>query len=132
MALEGIATRTCGESPVAILALYGEVTSETVLDLERTIDSLMCDFTQVVVDFQHTVYVSSAGWRSLIERCRQGRQPIRVAGMQASVRDVYDLLGLNYVLSAHETVADALAAFAAQGRPADTRPVAVGARRDPA
>jgi len=128
MGFEGIATQTGGDSPVAILAPYGEITSENVSDMEKSMDSLLRDFAQLVIDFTHTSYVSSAGWRTLIDRCRHVRQPIRVAGMQCTVRDVYDLLGLNYVIAAHDTVAEAVAAFNAER----VRPITASTRPEPA
>jgi anti-anti-sigma factor len=130
MGFEGIATQTVGESPVAILAPYGEITSENVLEMQRTIDALLGNFTHLVIDLTHAAYVSSAGWRALIDRCRQGRQPIRVAGMHSTVRDAYDLLGLSYVITAHETVSDAIAAFNAE-RDSRTQAIPVATQREP-
>ena len=112
MSLEALVLKTCDDAPVAVLALYGEVNSETVSTMDAQVAVLVCQFGKIVVDFTHTVYVSSAGWRGLIDESQKSRPArIAVAGMQPSVRDVYDLLGMAYVLPAHDTVRDAVVAL---------------------
>lgn len=112
MSLQAIVTKTTDGPPVGIVALYGEVNSETVSLLDAHLNSLLQQCGRVVVDFSQTSYVSSAGWRSLVDRCSKTRPAgVAVACMQVSVRDVYDLLGMGYVLGAFDTVRDALAAL---------------------
>lgn len=112
MSLEAIVRRPGIDQPVAVLALYGEVSSETASKMDESIDVLMQEFGRLVLDLTHTLFISSAGWRGLLERSHKGAQAqIRLAGMQPSVLDVFYLLGINYVVAAHETVGDATAAF---------------------
>lgn len=109
MSLQAIVTKTADEPPVAILALHGEVNSETVSVMDAQLNELLQQCGRVVVDFSQTAYVSSAGWSSLVDRCSKTRPVgVVVAGMQPSVRDVYDLLGMGYVLGAHDTVREAI------------------------
>lgn len=112
MALQSIVSQTTDEPPIAILAFYGEVTSESVSEMDTQLDRLLLQCGRVVVDLAQTAYVSSAGWRSLVDRCSRSRPTgVVVACMQSSVRDVYDLLGMGYVLGAHDTVRDAVLAL---------------------
>jgi len=112
MSLQAIVTKTTDEPAIAILALYGEVNSETVSVMDAQLNQQLQQCGRVVVDFSQTVYVSSAGWRSLVDRCSKTRPAgVVVASMQPSVRDVYDLLGMGYVLGAYDTVRDAVAAL---------------------
>lgn len=124
MSLQAIVTKTTDEPPIAVLALYGEVNSETVsvMDVQLNLQLQQCG--RVVVDFSQTVYVSSAGWRSLVDRCSKSRPAgVVVACMQPAVRDVYDLLGMGYVLGAYDTVRDAVVAVQrAQSQPSVTPP----------
>lgn len=112
MSLQSFVTQTTDETPIAILAFYGEVTSESVSEMDAQLDRLLRQRGRVVVDLGQTAYVSSAGWRSLVDRCSRSRPAgVVVACMQPSVRDVYDLLGMGYVLGAHDTVRDAVLAL---------------------
>jgi len=122
MSLQSIVTKTTDAPPVAIVAVYGEVNSETVSEFDREIDRQLEDCGRVVIDCTHTLYVSSSGWRGLIDRSSAGRPAgIAVACMQPAVRDVYDLLGLGHVLSSYETIREAVVALQ-QMRPAAAPP----------
>jgi anti-anti-sigma factor len=113
MSLEALVLKTCDDAPVGVLALYGEVNSETVSKMDAHVAALMREFGKVVVDFTHTVYVSSAGWRGLMdESSKKGPARLAVAGMQPSVRDVYDLLGMAYLITAYDTVREAVVSVA--------------------
>ena len=124
MSLQAIVTKTTDEPPIAIIALYGEVNSETVSTMDAQLNQQLQQCGRVVVDFSQTVYVSSAGWRSLVDRGSKSRTAgVVVACMQPSVRDVYDLLGMGYVLGGYDTVRDAVAALLRpQPQPAATPP----------
>lgn len=124
MSLQAIVTKTTDEPPVAVLALYGEVNSETVSVMDAQLNLQLQQCGRVVVDFSQTVYVSSAGWRSLVDRCSKTRPAgVVVACMQPAVRDVYDLLGMGYVMNAYDTVRDAVVAVQrAQSQPPATPP----------
>lgn len=112
MSLQSIVTQTTDEPPIAIVAFYGDVTSESVSEMDTQLDRQLQQCGRVVVDLAQTAYMSSAGWRSLVDRCSRNRPTgIVVACMQSSVRDVYDLLGMAYVLGAHDTVRDAVLAL---------------------
>jgi anti-anti-sigma factor len=112
MPLQAHVTRVPGDLPIAILALHGEVNSESVTVMEEHIDRCLRAYGRAVIDLSNTVYVSSAGWRGIMARCSKGKPAsIMIACMQPSVRNAYELLGLSHVLSARDTVADAIAAL---------------------
>src|SRR5262249_43675089 len=118
MPLQARVTRAPDDLPIAILALQGEVNSESVPLMEEHIDRCLRAHGRVVIDFSNTVYVSSAGWRGIMDRCSKGKPAsVAIACLQPAVRNVYEMLGLSHVLSACDTVSDAIAALrAAAGR----------------
>lgn len=125
MPIEATVTQRSGASPIAILTLRGEVDIESAQELDDTLEALLRVHERLVLDLFWTSYVCSAGWRLFILRGSRGPQPgIKVAGMNQTVRDVYELLGFAQVMDAHETVDAAVAAFG----PATSAPVDPSAR----
>lgn len=112
MLLRLLVTTTTDEPPVGLVAVYGEVNSETAALMDAQLDGRLQHSGRVVLDLSHANYVSSAGWRSLADRCTRNRPAgVAVAGMQVGVRDAYDLLGMSYVVRAYETPYDAVEAL---------------------
>ena len=111
MSLSSILRTRPGTTPIAVLELCGEVNTETAFELETTLDEVLETRDQLILDLSRVLYVSSAGWRTLIDRGSQGgRVRLRIAGMQPSVREVFELLGLTSVLIPYDSVDAALAA----------------------
>jgi len=118
MSLQAVIAWPSEEPTVAVLTLCGEVNSETASIMDQHVDACLRRGGRVVIDFSNTEYVSSSGWRGLIDRCSKSKPAaIAVACMQPGVHDVYDLLGMKYVLRAFDTVRDAVAALAAPVAP---------------
>jgi anti-anti-sigma factor len=112
MSLEVQVSAAGPQGTVAVLAPQGELDSQTVIHLEESLDTLLGTHAHAVVDLSNTRYVSSAGWRAFVRRASLGADPrLKIAGMNASVREVFDLLGLAHVLGAYDSVADAVASF---------------------
>ena len=117
---------------IAVLSLDGYVDSATSLNMDEAIDSILQQKVyHVVVDLTKVSYISSAGWGvfiSKIKDIRENQGGLKIAGMRPDVRDVFDLLGFGHIIEAHDSVADAVAAFEAQVA-RDKREVTTTARR---
>jgi anti-anti-sigma factor len=69
---------------------------------------------RLVVDLAGVHYISSAGWGIFVSRLREARDgggDIKLARMQAPVREIYDLLEFEGLLPHHERLEDAQAGF---------------------
>ena len=112
MSLSSILRTRPETTPIAVLELCGEVNTETAFELETALNEILKTRDQLILDLSRVLYVSSAGWRTLIDRGSQGgRVRLRIVGMQPSVREVFELLGLTTVLISYDSVDAALAAY---------------------
>jgi len=102
----------------AILKLSGLVDSATSYYLESKLDELIvADKVKLVIDLADVDYISSAGWGifvSEIKGLRAKRGDIKLAGMNPDVRDVFELLEFDTLLTPYESATDALIAFDSQ------------------
>ncbi|MGE5175543.1 MAG: STAS domain-containing protein [Hyphomicrobiales bacterium] len=112
-----------GNRGVSVLRVSGYVDTTTSPELERRLEALLREKRyHIVVDLSRVEYISSAGWGIFISEIREIREhggDLKLAGMVADVREVFDLLEFENILQAH---ADADVAIASFGPivPADT------------
>ena len=102
----------------AILRLSGLVDSATSYYLESRLNDLIAaDKVRLVIDLTDVDYISSAGWGifvSEIKGLRARNGDIKLAGMNPDVRDVFELLAFDTLLTPYESATDALIAFDSQ------------------
>ena len=88
---------------IFVVRVDGSVDTLTADELDHVIGTLVRQKrSQLVIDLAGANYISSAGWGIFISRLREVRQSggdLKLARMTAPVRDVYDLLELDGVLS---------------------------------
>ena len=100
---------------IVVLKLHGLIDSGTSQFLEDKFKELVgANNTRVVVDLKDVGYVSSAGWGIFvgeIKGVRQRNGDIKLAGMNQDVREVFDLLEFNTLLTPYNSKEDALNAF---------------------
>jgi anti-anti-sigma factor len=105
---------------VVVLKLEGLVDSGTSQKMEGRLNDLISDGNvKIVVDLDLVNYISSAGWGIFVGEIRGVRQSngdIKLASMQPDVREVFDLLEFNTLLTPYDSRRDALAAFEADKR----------------
>jgi anti-anti-sigma factor len=68
----------------------------------------------LLLDFSAVTYVSSAGLRTLVttaKRLANSDGELILAGMNARVRNIFEISGLTSVLTIHLTKAEALSSF---------------------
>ena len=105
---------------VVVLKLEGLVDSGTSQAMEGRLNDLISDgHVKIVVDLDLVDYISSAGWGIFvgeIKGVRQSNGDIKLASMRPDVREVFDLLEFNTLLTPYDSRGDALAAFGAENR----------------
>ena len=105
-----------GRDPVVVLRLSGCVDSETAPAFGEVMDILLGrNDCPLIVDMTSVSYISSAGWREFVTKTQNvldGHVQIQIAGMQPTVRDVFELIGLNQVYPSHACVRDAIESLA--------------------
>jgi anti-anti-sigma factor len=100
---------------VMVLRLQGLVDSGTSQQMEEKFDDLISDgIVKIVVDLHMVDYISSAGWGIFVGEIKGIRKKdgdIKLAAMRPDVREVFDLLEFNTLLTPYDSRMDALAAF---------------------
>jgi anti-anti-sigma factor len=116
MTLTCIIKRKSPQRPSVVLELRGSVDSSTSGKLDEVLGLLLQqDDKRILVDLTGVDYVSSAGWRSFLAAIRKANDRailFMFAGMQPTVKEVFELLGLERVISAHESIGAAFRALA--------------------
>ncbi|HEX5029846.1 MAG TPA: STAS domain-containing protein [Candidatus Eisenbacteria bacterium] len=120
---------------VSILRVSGYVDTTTSPDLERRLQALLKEKRfHIVVDLASVEYISSAGWGIFISEIREIREnggDLKLAGMIADVREVFDLLEFENILKAYADSEQAVVSFGAvAGSPSSSKsstPAASGA-----
>lgn len=105
---------------VVILKLRGLVDSGTSQLMEGRLNDLISDGNvKIVVDLDLVDYISSAGWGIFvgeIKGVRASDGDIKLASMRPDVREVFDLLEFNTLLTPYDSRVDAVAAFEVDNR----------------
>lgn len=82
---------------ISIINLKGYLDAHTAPILENNfVDLISKDRYQIVVDFKELAYISSAGlgvFMAFIEKIRENKGDIKLAGMNEKVYNIFDLLG---------------------------------------
>ena len=109
------------ENPdVSVISVKGYVDTTTSTDLEESLKRLLGKGQfDIVIDLGDVNYISSAGWGIFvgeIKGVRAGNGDIKLASMRPDVREVFDLLEFNTLLTPYDSRGDALAAFEVDNR----------------
>ena len=103
---------------IIVLKLRGLVDSGTSQFLEDKFKELVAaSSVKVVVDLQEVDYISSAGWGIFVGEIKGIRHlngDIKLSSMRPDVREVFDLLEFNTLLTPYNSKEEALAAFETQ------------------
>jgi len=100
---------------VSVLRVSGYVDTTTSPELERRLEALLREKRyHIVIDLGRVEYISSAGWGIFISEIREIREhggDLKLSGMVADVREVFDLLEFENILQAYPESDLAVAAF---------------------
>jgi len=110
------------DAQVWTITAHGRIDLPAARAIEDAITEL-CDAgrSRIVVDLSEVVYMASAGLAALLTGVRRARLlqgDVRLAAMNARVREVFEMSGFDRVFTIYATLAEAVAAFdAASGPP---------------
>lgn len=100
---------------ITVIRLNGYLDITTARELDKTLRTILesHDF-HIVVDLSKVDYISSAGWGVLvadIKKIRNNGGDLKLAGMQSSVHEVFDLLEFSDIFEAYDSVKEAVGDF---------------------
>lgn len=100
-----------GQDEISEVRVDGVVDTITASELERVLDSLIKrNRFKIIIDLGGVDYVSSAGWGIFISHIKEVRShqgDIKLVRMMDNVREVYELLEFENVLTAYSATDDA-------------------------
>jgi len=117
MATTDISIRGLGppDGKLCVIEVRGVLDAESADDLERALTTIVeKGLWRVIVDLSGVNYISSAGWgifTGQIKEVRSRGGDIKLAAMQPGVREVFELLELDYFIQSFDTVEEAQERF---------------------
>ena len=100
---------------VKIVRIEGELDTRTSPDAEAQLTQLMeAGARKVVINFERLAYISSAGLYILLETAKQlqvSGGELRVCSLSDFVQEVFDMSGLDSIVSVSKNEAEALKGF---------------------
>lgn len=100
---------------VHIVSIGGRLDAYAASGVERKLDSLITDgHVCLVVDLSHLDYISSSGLRVLlaaIKRVKKEQGDIRLASLQPSVKEVFDIAGFTQLFRLFDKEEEAVNSF---------------------
>lgn len=110
------------EKDVTVVALVGRLDTKTAHDLEKSVNGLLGQGKRrFVLDLAGLEYLSSAGLRVLLMLAKRVSDEgyLALCGLNAVVREVFDIAGFTSLFSIHPKRAAAVAAAPAVGKAGD-------------
>jgi anti-sigma B factor antagonist len=100
------------ENGIVLIEVEGEIDAHTARKLDKTLNDLLAKgHRRLVLDASQIGFISSAGLRSITfaqrEAQKQGGE-VRVFGLNAQVRRVFEMAGLDECLHLSDTRQDAM------------------------
>jgi anti-sigma B factor antagonist len=100
---------------VNVISIAGRLDAYAASDVERKLDSLItAGHVCLVVDLNHLEYISSSGLRVLlgaIKRVKKEQGDIRLASLQPSVKEVFDIAGFTQLFRLFDKEEEAVSSF---------------------
>jgi len=87
-----------------VLRVKGRADAETADQLESALRSAVDQHSRIAADFAALDYISSAGLRAVLQAARAAQSKdveFAVCGMSAPVKKVFDMTGMQHVLTIH-------------------------------
>ncbi len=107
--------RTRSEDNYLLMKVIGEIDASSSIQLDEAIGEIVAEGpSNLIVDCSELSYISSAGlgvFMSYIEEFRKQDASLVIFGLNPKVRNVFDILGLDQLLTIKETVEDAKSAL---------------------
>ena len=87
-----------------VVRVKGRADAETADQLEAALRSAVDQHSRIAADFAALDYISSAGLRAVLQAARAAQSKdveFAVCGMSAPVKKVFDMSGMQHVLTIH-------------------------------
>ncbi|HEY6549551.1 MAG TPA: STAS domain-containing protein [Vicinamibacteria bacterium] len=114
-----VETREIGD--VSLIYPRGFINAHTVRLFETEIQrALAAGRFKLVVSCQGLAYIASAGLGAImgaIEEVRENGGDIRLSELNESVRNIFEILGLNHLYKIYPTEVEAISSFSASANP---------------
>lgn len=95
--------------------LEGRFDANTAGEVEEFLEAIIGDGnTRIIMNLENVAFVASAGLRVILvvaKKLRADKGDLLIAGLQPSVRKVFEISGLNNVLKLFDTPDQALGSF---------------------
>ena len=99
---------------VHVLKLAGFLDGHTFIELERKLDTLIkSGRSRIVADLAGLTYIASAGVGAFINGQHQAKKnngSVQLARASSSVKEIFDILGLDAIFTIHATLPEGLKA----------------------
>jgi stage II sporulation protein AA (anti-sigma F factor antagonist) len=100
------------ENEVVLIEVEGEIDAHTARTLDKTLNDLLAQgHSRLVLDASQMGFISSAGLRAIMfaerEACQRGGQ-VRVCGLNAQTRRIFETTGLDECLQLSATRQEAM------------------------
>lgn len=103
---------------VWVVAPHGRLDSDFSREVEQALEKqLAAGHKCLVLDLSHVDYISSKGLRVIVgtwHRVREAKGNLVLAGLQHRVREIFEIIGLEMVLTIYPTPEEAVSSFAAK------------------
>ena len=100
------------ENGINLVEIEGEIDAYTARELDRTLDDLLAQgHSRLVLDASQVSFISSAGLRSITfaqQRAQRQGGEVRLFGLDAQVRRVFEMAGLDQYLHLSESRQEAM------------------------
>lgn len=83
------------------ISLSGQLDTNTAPELEKAVDELGYNFTEVILDFTDLSYVSSAGLRVLLilQKKMNSVGTLTILNVNSDIMDVFEITGFSTILT---------------------------------
>lgn len=102
-------------SGVTVVEIRGQLDSITALQVEKYLNRLLDQKKfRIVIDLREVNYISSAGWGifiGILKEIKINNGDLKLSGLNDDVREVFQLLEIDFILPTFGSNADAIAAF---------------------
>jgi anti-anti-sigma factor len=100
---------------VVLVQVRGELDAHTVRGFEQTLNDLLAQgHSRLVLDASQMSFISSAGLRAVMSAQREAGQlggQLRICGLNAQARRVFEIAGVEQFLNLSETRQEAMAGW---------------------
>ena len=89
------------EGKTTILEVEGRLDTLTAPDLQKELNQIIPSAEELVLDFTHLEYISSAGLRTLLAANREmsGKGGMKIVHASDIVREVFDVTGFSEIMN---------------------------------